>query len=566
MCAFIGSLFEAQSLQVMGNAAVGCLAGAASVCVPVTIYLRCTKTEESGSKQNGHTVPSALDQDFDFAPELSSRSQAKSADSSSLHFPTGRQTSEESTSSFRGTATLRKRKVSLDEIRLKAEERRKIYGLGGYSQQNRVILCMVGLPARGKSYIVKMLTRYLQWTGFPVKAFNAGNLRRKEGMAGADAKFFSATDQAAIQRRENIATQTMEEAFSWLNVQDGVSVAIFDATNTTRKRRKVIIDRCHADGGITPVFIESICEDPKILEQNYSMKLDNDDYRGMDQKKARADFLERVKIYEARYETIEDNECDGDISYMKLFNVGQKVVMHKCSGYVMSNIGFYLSNIHISPRRIWLMRHAETEESVQGVLGSIQEKLTDRGVKYSHAVAKFIYEAASEMKKAGNGCGAETIILTGTAPVHHATSEALHSKGNDIARATAMYPLMSTSLLNELDGGDCNGMSYKQIQEEFPDIWREREQDKLNFRYPGAGGESYVDVIHRLAPVIIELERQRRSILIISHLAVQRCLFAYFANTPMQELPYLEMDMHTLYELQPSPHGTQVTPVRLGDG
>jgi len=125
---------------------------------------------------------------------------------------------------------------------------------------------------------------------------------------------------------------------------------------------------------------------------------------------------------------------------------------------------------------------------------------------------------------------------------------------------------MSTSLLNELDGGDCNGMSYKQIQEDFPDIWRERELDKLNFRYPGAGGESYVDVVHRLAPVIIELERQRHSLLIISHLAVQRCLFAYFANTPMQELPYLEMDMHTLYELRPGPHGTQVTPVPLGDG
>ena len=43
-------------------------------------------------------------------------------------------------------------------------------------------------------------------------------------------------------------------------------------------------------------------------------------------------------------------------------------------------------------------------------------------------------------------------------------------------------------------------------------------------RYPGAGGESYIDVIQRVKPVIVELERQRKSVLVISHLAVQRCL------------------------------------------
>lgn len=32
--------------------------------------------------------------------------------------------------------------------------------------------------AQGKSYITKMLQRYLQWSGFPVRIFNAGNIRR----------------------------------------------------------------------------------------------------------------------------------------------------------------------------------------------------------------------------------------------------------------------------------------------------------------------------------------------------------------------------------------------------
>jgi len=44
----------------------------------------------------------------------------------------------------------------------------------------RVIIVMVGLPARGKSTIAVKLSRYLNWMGFKSKAFNLGNYRRSE--------------------------------------------------------------------------------------------------------------------------------------------------------------------------------------------------------------------------------------------------------------------------------------------------------------------------------------------------------------------------------------------------
>mmetsp|Transcript_56917 Transcript_56917/g.105264 ORF Transcript_56917/g.105264 Transcript_56917/m.105264 type:complete len:114 (+) Transcript_56917:1-342(+) len=108
-------------------------------------------------------------------------------------------------------------------------------------------------------------------------------------------------------------------------------------------------------------------------------------------------------------------------------------------------------------------------------------------------------------------------------------------------------------------------MSYNEIQTNYPHVWAAREADKLNFRYPGAGGESYVDVVNRLQPVIVELERHHSSILVISHLAVQRCIYAYFTGTSMTDMPYLEMDMHTVYELNPGPFGTQVHAFPLAD-
>jgi hypothetical protein len=118
-------------------------------------------------------------------------------------------------------------------------------------------------------------------------------------------------------------------------------VGIFDATNTTRERRAAVLQRCLAYTGhaatvacgsaspsqlaskapIQVVFVESICDDPVILERNYAMKLSNADYRDKDPVAAREDFLGRVAKYERVYETISEDE----LSYIKLINVGQRV-------------------------------------------------------------------------------------------------------------------------------------------------------------------------------------------------------------------------------------------------
>lgn len=59
------------------------------------------------------------------------------------------------------------------------------------------------------------------------------------------------------------------------------------------------------------------------------------------------DFKQRVKAYESVYETIEDNEDGGDIQYIKLYNVGQKVVTRNCKGYLPSQVAFYLQVISV---------------------------------------------------------------------------------------------------------------------------------------------------------------------------------------------------------------------------
>ncbi len=70
-------------------------------------------------------------------------------------------------------------------------------------------------------------------------------------------------------------------------------------------------------------------------------------------------------------------------------------------------------------------------------------------------------------------------------------------------------------------------MTYKEIEDQHPDEFRARDAAKFQYRYPR--GESYEDLVARLEPVIMELERQK-NVLVIGHQAVLRCLLAYFLD------------------------------------
>lgn len=65
-----------------------------------------------------------------------------------------------------------------------------------------------------------------------------------------------------------------------------------------------------------------------------------------------------------------------------------------------------------------------------------------------------------------------------------------------------------------------------------------------------------MDVIQRLEPVVIEVERDRECICIVAHQAVLRALYGYFMNRSLEEVPHIDIPLHTLIELTPKADGT----------
>lgn len=130
-----------------------------------------------------------------------------------------------------------------------------------------LVIAMVGLPARGKSYIVKMLRRYLVWNGYEADVFNVGSYRRKMGLSGADSNFFSNDNKDGTRLREELAMAVQSYMYTWLKSGDTdtskssiVRVAIFDATNTTVQRRQMLCDTAK-NQNVSLLFVESICDD-----------------------------------------------------------------------------------------------------------------------------------------------------------------------------------------------------------------------------------------------------------------------------------------------------------------
>ena len=209
--------------------------------------------------------------------------------------------------------------------------------------------CLLELVANYRFFLV---VRYLHWLSIPARTFNVGQYRRTATPAPS-ADFFDTTNAEGERLRRAAAEAAVSDMVKWLREGQGV-IAILDATNSTKPRRRWIQDRCQAEG-IETLFVESKCDDEDLIMSNIlEVKTTSPDYKGQDPEIAAQDFRERIRNYEKVYETIDQDE--GDMTYVKIINVGHQVIINRIQDYLQSRVVYYLMNLHIKPRSIWLSR------------------------------------------------------------------------------------------------------------------------------------------------------------------------------------------------------------------
>lgn len=184
------------------------------------------------------------------------------------------------------------------------------------------------------------------------------------------------------------------------------------------------------------------------------------------------------------------------------------------------------------------MQHGESEFNLEGKIGG-DANISARGELYARTLPDLVAKCV--------GNGVHLTIWTSTLKRTIQTARFLTSPPH-------RFDKLEWKALDELDSGVCDGLTYQEIADKYPDDFKARDDDKYNYRY--RGGESYRDVVIRLEPIIMELERSE-NILIITHQAVLRCIYAYYMNVPQEKSPWMEVPLHTLIKLTPRAYSTE---------
>ncbi|KAN0075914.1 6-phosphofructo-2-kinase domain containing protein [Elaphomyces granulatus] len=538
---------------------------------------------------------------------------------------------------------------------------------------SKLVIVMVGLPARGKSYITKKMARYLNWLQHDTRIFNVGERRRlaASGMpfpsmlrlreryqsslnhqhfadlvrniSGGDlnqpssleasealpppvvppaqifvnsqvaqipetqsepairssppneeaaprsylpdddlsrasemmdqsATFFDPSNTRAVLFRELVALATLDQLLDYI-LEQGGSVGILDATNSTVERRKTLMQHIRQRAGpeLGVLFLESRCIDPTVLESNMRLKLSGPDYKDQDPIEALEDFRKRVALYEKSYEPLGEFEDQNNIAYVQMIDVGRKVVAHQTNGFLSSQVVYYLLNFNLSPRQIWITRHGESIDNQLGRIGGNSE-LSENGHRYAKALTRFIdeqrrkWEDYQEQKARtshfpplpGDSTPPNPAYGPRDRPRHFCVWSSMMVRAIQTVQYFNEddYDLKQMRMLDELYAGKMEGMTYEEIRERFPTEYNNRKKEKLHYRYPD-GGEGYLDVINRLRAVIIEVERMTDHVLLVSHRSVARVLLAYFLGLNRDEVANLDVPLGVLYMLDPKPYGVE---------
>jgi broad specificity phosphatase PhoE len=215
--------------------------------------------------------------------------------------------------------------------------------------------------------------------------------------------------------------------------------------------------------------------------------------------------------------------------------------MNEIDGYLPARIVFFLTNLQVTSRPLWLTRHGESVYNVKGLIGG-DSALSPGGREYARRLAHHVNE-----------------VFPPDSPLEIWTSTLVRTVETAAPLAREVSEWRS---LDEIDAGICDGMSYKEIARLMPREWEGRRHDKLRYRYPR--GESYEDVIQRVDRVIIEAERQRTPVLVIAHQAVLRALYSYFMGLPVEQTPYVSIPLHSVLKLTPKAYGCEEERIDLG--
>lgn len=431
----------------------------------------------------------------------------------------------------------------------------------------RLVICVIGLPYRGKTFTATRLQRYLNFFhGADCRLFDVcsymtnttesvyDNQDKNAENLCADLAAYLQEDDVHAAQQGNMAKYAVGDEKELLkkNVDSGRNAILFSSntlqgfsekwSGTGKERRLWICDKVSEIGNSSRnkfrakvIFLEVICTDALIVDQNLASWCSTG--AGAD----KAQLEHTILQYNRKYVTLQEDGSEDDLSYIKLINYGEKVITNKMRGYLPMRVVQFLSNLHTKPHHIYITRHGQSEYNAAGKLGG-NPPLTEAGQEYARRLAKF---AEANICKDDQGETRKARLWTSSLQRTILTAEHIPHPFVDDGwqqMATRVY-----RNLDEIFAGEYEGLTYAEIEKLHGDEASLRKMDKIGYRYPR--GESYFDIIARLDPLVQELESYEEAVLVVSHQAVLRVLYSYLVGNDRELAPKQEIPLHTVVKL-----------------
>jgi broad specificity phosphatase PhoE/adenylylsulfate kinase-like enzyme len=390
----------------------------------------------------------------------------------------------------------------------------------------KLVIAMVGLPARGKSTMARKIAGTLERDEVNVRIFNNGDVRRQLSPGNSSVpEVFSPENAAGVKFREQCARVNLDLARAFLKNEG--AVAIIDATNVTCRRRQ-LIKKTFPDFPV--LFVECLNTDEEALEANLERKAFLKEFRQLSREQALNSFLRRIDFYESVYEPLHDE---------RNFLLVDSFEGHILQEQLTDLLPYYdrirdLITTRIV-RNLFLVRHGETWFNREDRIGGDSD-LTDKGLAQAHGLAEYFAR--------------ERIPVIFTSNYKRTLQTAA-----PIAALQEHCSIIALPEFDEICAGVCDGMTYDEIREQMPEVAATRKHNKYDYVYPE--GEAYATMeerIHRGLQKVFYLNNYDDNIMIVGHRAVNRMILSDFVFRPREEVPYIYMPQNRYYHIQVDPH------------
>jgi len=457
----------------------------------------------------------------------------------------------------------------------------------------RHVICITGLPNNGKAFVAKELGWYLEFFhGARVAYFEVdhyadrgsreANARamladvtdflRKAGGMGSAHEDDGRPDSASFTIRKMSHTDSGRVAIvmpprmaAMADMEDMQAKEVWNSTwsctnaldrNWIRKR----LAESQTDSKL--MFIELELTDPLLLKQHADSA-----------KPAVKAKLEALREwYECSYTPLgRSASSEGHLSFLRYRNY-RDMETHRMHGYLRMRVAQFLSVLRPWKHTVYLSRHGESTYNVEKKLGG-DPGLSEPGEEYAHRLGEYAEHCIQTNPHSGQKVAArlwtsslQRTELTSAYVPHPEIEPSELEVRTGVMEDAPLWKQMRHRVYRNLDeiyAGTYDGMTEEEIAAADARFGADRKVDKLATRYPH--GESYLDLITRLEPLIHELHSYEEPLLIVSHQATLRVLRTYLLrdrSKPRELCPSSEIPQHTVmkitwdgwnFEVAPSP-------------